>query len=200
MGGKQTMPIAALPLIGAGVSAVGAGIAGGQQRAGMREAAQAPYAERPGAQQWASQMAQMMNQGGDFQLPSQVGQMGGVLGGMMQGQLTPGAQQMMTTGAGQMFRDLMGGARSGVAGRGGGLEALQGLRQRGAQQVTGLMAPQMAQMQEQARMGGVGGMGAFTKMMALPQEMMAQRKRDIAGLYMGTPGAAYLNPGQKLMA
>lgn len=189
-------PLSAAVLGGGLLTGIGSGIAGGQQRAGMREAAEAPYKERPGAQRWAQQMAGQYP--GAFQLPGQVGQMGGTLSSMMQGQLTPGAQQMMTTGAGQLFRDLMGGARAGVAGRGGGLEALAGLRQRGAQQVTGQIAPQMAQMQEQARMGGIGGMGAFTQMMAMPHEMQAQRFRDISGMFMGTPGAAYMDPGQRL--
>lgn len=131
---------------------------------------------------------------GMFELPEeQMGLFGGAMSDLLAGKLAPGAEEALGFGAQEMMSKLMGQARVGVAGRGGGPEALLGVGQKAGMQVTREIAPMKAELSTRAREAGVSGMGSFVDILMKPGQQERQKWADVANLFLQTPGAAHLS-------
>lgn len=192
------MPPAALPAIAIGAgglaSGIGAGISGGAQARAAREAGEAPYKFRPGAQRWATGMAGQYPELAGLELPGIGQEAVDLISRLMSGQLPTGVSQALGGGAERAY----GAALSGLSDIGAGPATLAGMRG----DIMGRLGEQKALMGWQGMQTGLGRVGEISELMMQPQKWgaEAQRKRwtDIAQLFLQTPGAAQLRPGQQM--
>lgn len=171
-----------------GANIIGGLLSGGEKGPSYEDA---PYKASWIRKAFAKQLAKKYP--GIFELPEeQMGLFGGAMSDLLEGKLAPEAEEALGFGAQEMMSKLMGQAKVGVAGRGGGPEQLLGLGQKAAGQIVREIAPMKAELSTRARETGVSGMPGFIEALMKPGQIERQKWGDIANLFLQTPGAAYL--------